>query len=269
MGGVRTAVGILVTVGLIAFTLTTSAIAPAAAVDRPSDAPRSVVAVGDSFLAGVGAGSYYVADSCRRSTRSATAEWARATSRPLVDLTCPGATAPQARVQLQSLPRNARVVVVSAGGNDIGFANLAGSCLLAGADTCRRAIAEARLRLPRLHDDMRSLVRSVRLTAPSARVVVLGYPRLLGSVRTCRTFLDADRVRRLDSLQRQLDRTLADAATITGARFLDWPRVVDRHSLCSASPWYALPGSRIDDLLHPTQPAHAALASRLLRAVPL
>lgn len=248
----------------IAF-LTTALVVSGAAVDHAtaSSRPATVTAIGDSYLAGIGAGDYTTSEGCRRSQRSAPALLARSVTSRLVDLTCPGGTILDSSRRAQAVPPSTDVVIIQAGGNDIGFAALAGACFLAGSSTCLSQVREGHRRLPDVRRGMLGLVRQVRLTAPTAEVIVLGYPRLLGPTAQCRSLLDPIRVRAVDRLQRTLDRVIRSAGQTAGATFLDWPRRVDRSSLCSVDPWYALAGSRLDDLLHPDERAHRALFRHL------
>jgi lysophospholipase L1-like esterase len=164
---------------------------------------------------------------------------------------------------MSALPPDADLVIAQAGGNDIGFATLAGACFLAGTSTCLTTVREGHRRIPEVRRGILGLVRQIRLTAPTAEVIVLGYPRLLGSPARCRSLLEADRVRAVDRLQRTLDRVIRSAARTGGATFTDWPRSIDRASLCSADPWYAMPGERLDDLLHPNERANRVLFRHL------
>lgn len=232
----------------------------------PSDiADRTIVAIGDSYLAGVGAGDYRTIDGCRRSVNSPAAKLAERTSAALVDLTCPGNTIPQALRTSSRIPATADLTLIQAGGNDIGFAVLAGACLLAGASTCQSAVDAAHRELPQVRRGTIDLVRQARLKAPASQVIVLGYPRLLAKPATCSALLDRTRVRDINRLQRTLDRVIKSATRTAGATFVDWPRSVDRASLCSSDPWYALPGDRIDDLLHPDSRATTALSRSLAK----
>lgn len=248
--------------------LTTALIVSGTAVDHVSanSRPATVTAIGDSYLAGIGAGDYTTSAGCRRSQRSAPALLARSVTAHLVDLTCPGGTIIDSSRRAPAMSPDTDVVIIQAGGNDIGFAALAGACFLAGSSTCLSQVREGHRRLPAVRRGMLGLVRQIRLTAPTADVIVLGYPRLLGSTEQCRSLLDPIRVRAVNRLQRTLDRVIRSAGRTGGATFLDWPRRVDRSSLCSVDPWYALAGSRLDDLLHPDERAHRALFRHLARA---
>lgn len=225
----------------------------------------TVAAIGDSYLAGIGAGAYTTTDGCRRSANSPAAHLARRIDARLVDLTCPGDTITSASRRASSLPPSLDLVVVQVGGNDLGFTRLAAACLIGSASLCDQVVSNAHRRLPGIRSGLLSLVRQIRLLTPTSDIMVLGYPRLLGSPERCDHLLDSTVVRSLERLQRILDGVIRSASGTAGADFTDWPRTVDRASLCSADPWYALPGDRIDDLLHPDSRATIAMGRQLTR----
>lgn len=232
-------------------------------------APARVVALGDSYIAGIGAGSYTVTDGCRRSSRSYAADAARRTKSRLTDLSCPGATVPDVRTQATRVPANAAAVVVQVGGNDLGFSRLAMSCLVPGQSTCVQDVTEAQTQLPALAAGLAEIIAEVRTRAPGARIALAGYPALLSSVAACSAsplgfLLDADEVSAVIDLQAQLDATIATTARAQGATFIDWPRAVDRHSACSPDSWIVTPLSGpVEDSLHPTAKANASMGRQV------
>lgn len=230
-------------------------------------APSGIAALGDSFIAGIGAGSSLVAEGCRRSRMSYPRLLADRWRIPLIDRSCPGATVLETAAQSRGLSGSARVVLLQVGGNDMGFVDVAGACFIASMATCRSAIASARSRLPAMRMRLAALARDLRARLPAATVVLLGYPRLLGEPLACTALLEPRRTRLVNGLQRSLDRHLRLAARGSGVVFVDWPRRVDRHSLCSDDPWFVTFGSatRLDDLLHPTAEATRAMAAHLAR----
>ena len=257
--GLFTALAVVVALG-VANPAHGDEVAPAA----PSFRPAPVVALGDSFMAGIGAGRYSVNDGCRRSDRSFANRFARKRGSTLIDLSCPGGTLSQVAQSISHIPRNSEVVLIQVGGNDIGFVNLAGSCLIASHATCQSAVRTARAQLPGFVTRLRAQIQRIRSAAPDADIVVLGYPRLIHSPLQCAHLLPQDRTQLMTAVQRDLDRALWRGTPST-ADFIDWPRSVDQRSLCAQHPWYALPGERIDDFLHPTARATSAMTRHLIK----
>lgn len=237
-------------------------------------APAPLAAIGDSYMAGIGAGDYVDDDGCRRSVRSYAADASRRIGEALADASCPGARIPQVLEQVTDIPVDATSVLVQVGGNDIGFGALAAACLVPFAPSCLPQIAQAQARLPEVAGGLLDVADAVRAQAPQAQVVLAGYPRLLASPRQCSrtlvgSLLEPGEITAINALQARLDATIRDAARTAGARYVDWPRSVDQHSLCSLDPWFVTVGTgNLGDALHPTAPAYSAMGreiSRLLR----
>ncbi len=241
----------------------------AQATDQYRDQPklRPIVAVGDSFLAGIGAGDYDEVNGCRRSRNSMPALLAQRNGAALVDLTCPGATTAHTDRSMAAIPQNSGLILIQVGGNDIGFLTIAGACFIASERACLEQVSRGQSQVPSIATDLRHQIATIKQRSRDADIVVLGYPRLLGNPRQCESLMTPARVASINALQRQLDRTLRAVAISSGARFVDWPRRIDRHSLCSTRPWYALPGTRIDDLLHPTPIAARVMARHVGKAL--
>ena len=242
----------------------------AAVVDETG--PRSTthfVALGDSYMAGIGAGDYWERDGCRRSANSYAALWAGQSAGTLTDLSCPGARVDDVAKRLPLVPPDADVLLVQVGGNDVGFAAVAGACVIGGTSSCVGAADRAREQARRLPARLTPLLRAARDKAPGARTLALGYPTLVGTPSACAasavgSFASAESVAALRRLQRALDAAVRLSARAAGVSYLDWPVAVNRHSLCSDDPWYVLPGTgRLDDLLHPTVDATQAMAAHL------
>ena len=240
---------------------TAAALGPAPAqAEQPN-----VVAIGDSYMAGVGAGDYSVIDGCRRSALSYAADATRRMARTLTDESCPGARIPEVLEQAARVRPDSATVLVQVGGNDAGFSSIAFACLAPFRTDCLDRVAESRAGLPAIGQGLRQIVDTASTQAPGARVVLAGYPRLLSGAGACMRsalggFLDEAEIRAILALQSELDATIAAAARGTDASYVDWPRVVDRHSLCSATPWFVTPLSGdAQDSLHPTAQAYAAM----------
>ena len=225
-------------------------------------------------MAGIGAGDYLDEDGCRRSDRSYAADASRRTGDGLVDASCPGARIPQVLEQSATIPVDRAWVLVQVGGNDIGFGEIAAACLVPWSSNCLSRIAEADARLPQVSQGLADIAASARERAPQARIIMAGYPRLLASPRQCSStlvgsLLEPREITAINALQARLDATIRDAASDADARFVDWPRSVDQHSLCSSRPWFVTVGTGdLGDALHPTREAYAAMGrdiSKVLR----
>ena len=139
------------------------------------------VALGDSYSSGVGAGSYDSASGdCKRSTRAYPALWKAANNPASFAFTaCSGArTGDVTAGQLGPLTSSTDLVSISIGGNDAGFADVMTTCVLQSEATCLSRIATARAYVDStLPGKLDSVYSAISAKAPSARVVVLGYPR--------------------------------------------------------------------------------------------
>jgi lysophospholipase L1-like esterase len=152
------------------------------------------VALGDSYSSGEGV--YELdkqpindgADRCHRATGSYV---------PLVAQTyrfgggtafyaCAGATTGQLfsgqyghRPQITRVGPSTSLVTLSIGGNDAGFTKVLTACIakLPWSSACVDQDAAVARRIEQLRTDMRKVLRELRVRAPNARIIVLGYPR--------------------------------------------------------------------------------------------
>ena len=249
----------------------TGALLVASATLGPAQASTPhVVAVGDSYISGVGAGGVDTADPCLRSARSFAAEAARRTGSGFTDRSCAGSRIGDVLQQAAFIPADATAVLVQVGGHDAGYASIALACLLPSDNSCLDAIRQSESALPSITSGLIDISAAIRRQAPEATVVLIGYPLLVSTPKACAAsqmagLINAKETNALKALQGKLDAAIAAAARTSGARFVDWPRSVDRHSLCSPDSWIWGPGSGAtpSDLLHPTAKAHAALGRSL------
>lgn len=249
----------------------------ARAAHPPAPAPGPIVAIGDSFTAGLGAGDYRIgANGCRQSQRSVARLLAIRSRRLLIDLSCPDArlaSAPPGPLhldhQIARVPSDAAFVVVGAGGNDLGFATVTGPCLIAGSSTCRTALEVAVMRLPQITRDLTRALLHVRRQAPRAHVIAVGYPALVRDTPMCTLWLGRERVRWILNAQDALESAIRTAAVRAGVRYADWPPTGRYRTLCDAEPWFVTgEATIIDEVLHPTYEAVRAMAQRLYARLP-
>lgn len=141
-------------------------------------APDAVVSLGDSYSSGLGSGNYY--NDCDNTPNA----WgnlifgAAVTDRTL--LACSGATIDTVRGQvaeLATLPSTGnRLITVTVGGNDAGFADELEYCFSWG---CTGRQAEIEARIDGLLEPLTALYRDIQAAAPDDRILVGGYPLLV------------------------------------------------------------------------------------------
>ncbi|MFE3636695.1 SGNH/GDSL hydrolase family protein [Streptomyces sp. NPDC059168] len=230
---------------------------PAATAAAPGIAATGYVALGDSYSAGVGAGSYLTAaPRCLRSSLSFPALWAAAHSPSSFSFTaCDGAkTTDVLKNQLGPLGPRTGLVTVTAGGRDAGFTTVMAACVLGGAGMCRSAVAKARAATNgALPGELDRLYSAIRGRAPAARVVVLGYPRLYRLHGSCSGGLPDTERSALNDASDHLNRVIAARAAAHGFTFVDVRKVFDGHEICSSEPWlHSVDWLDLGESYHPT-----------------
>lgn len=249
---------------LLASLALVAGIAPVAAA-APAAAPVDYVALGDSYAAGVGAPPDGRSGDCRRSDRSYPARWAAAHDpASFASVACSGATTGEVLVrQVRAVSRDTDLITLTVGGNDVGFAPVLSICSTAPRDEdCERAVRNgervARYALP---SGVVPIIAGARLQAsPTARVVVLGYPRLFEPGPDCATPLAPNAARRaaLNRAADTLNAVLRDAAGRWRAQFVDVTPAFAGHGVCSADPWINPPTNPQNPAgYHPTSRGYA------------
>lgn len=176
----------LVIAFLAAFSLTLT-VAPDAAAKPPKPAPaptQKYVALGDSFASGAGLTPYSDA-ACYRSATQAYPTLLAGTSWKLTFVACTGATTQS--VIDQQLPKapvlDAKVVTLTVGGNDVGFASVLSDCVdSAVTDGCSAAMkTQTATALDNLPGKLATTLTAVKTAYPNATIHLTGYPRMFGS----------------------------------------------------------------------------------------
>ncbi|MDP9443515.1 MAG: SGNH/GDSL hydrolase family protein, partial [Actinomycetota bacterium] len=216
------------------------------------------VALGDSFTAGPGIPRQVGPDGCGRSDRNYPSVLAeRLDVASFVDVSCSGAATTELRTgqrtagdrvppQLAALSGRTDLVTVGLGGNDFAiFGRIVTLCpVVALSDPdgapCRRffraggedALLES---VRRVRDRLTRGLRVVRARAPSAQVLVVGYPRIVPSRGTCPQVLPfaTGDYRYAELVERRLNAALRAAARATGARFVDTYGPSRGHDVCA------------------------------------
>lgn len=218
--------------------------------------PTGYTALGDSYSSGVGADSYIASSGdCDQSTKAYPYLWHTAhPSNAFTFAACSGATTSDVLSgQLGSLGSATGLVSVSAGGNDAGFSDVMTTCVLGSDSTCLSRIATARSYITStLPARLDSLYTAISTKAPSAHVVVLGYPRFYKTGTTCIGLSDTKRSA-INAAADQLDSLLATRAAAHGFSFGDVRTTFTGHEICSGSSWlHSVNWLDIGESYHPT-----------------
>ncbi|MEU3456445.1 SGNH/GDSL hydrolase family protein [Micromonospora sp. NPDC006766] len=231
-------------------TLSLAVPAQAAATDR-------YVALGDSYASGVGADSYTSeSGSCMRSNNAYPALY-NTNIKPASyrSVACSGATtADVINNQLSALSSTTTLVSVTIGGNDVGFSNIMTTCVLQGESQCIAAVQaaedKARSELP---GKLANVYNGIKGKAPSARVVVVGYPAFYQLGMVCVGLTEKSRAKINEGIN-LLDDITKTAATSAGFKFADVRSAFVGHQLCSyGEKWlHALNFLNLTISYHPT-----------------
>jgi lysophospholipase L1-like esterase len=235
-------------------------------------APRTLVAVGDSFASGVGSFVYFNdGTDCLRSPFSYPSQLAAATRLPLTLLACSGATTADVRLkQVPLIPQGADLVTVTVGGNNIGYRPVLTTCALPGfLGNCDAAVAAALQALGSLPALLTEVYKAVQAKAPGARVVVTGYPLLFNERTDCNpfTFFTTDEMTQLNDATYRLNTAIQSAAKTAGVAFVDVAPVFTGHAVCDRLPWINGLVVPIVNSYHPNVIGYSAYAVQVAPAL--
>ena len=225
------------------------------AADAPADT-FEYVAVGDSFTA---SGLPQAEWPCKRSSQNYPQLVAKAHSDwDVVDISCGGASSDDMlasqevrdsvqRPQFEALDEDTDLVTVSLGGNDFGvYWGFLYRCVqLAAApdpnDAPCRTANDGRIerRMDDIRDNLAEVLEEAAKRAPEARVLFVGYPRLLPDEGSCPGRVpvakgDVDYVREMHRLLVQAQK---GAVSDAGAEYVDLYTPSKGHDICSDKPW--------------------------------
>jgi lysophospholipase L1-like esterase len=248
---VRVGVAVVAALGLVLL------VTPAASAALPA-----YTALGDSFSSGVGTRSYYNdGTNCQRSSYAFPVLDAQRLGAALTFAACSGAkVADVLNNQLGSLSSGTRYVTVSVGGNDAGFSDVITQCALPWPYTCWSQINNAKSFIQNtLPGRLDNLYNAMRARATTARIVVVGYPRLFNG-QECNL---GSRIS--SSEQAELNATADLLRTVTSARAAAHgfgyanaiPPFVG-HAICDSVEWINGLSSPISESYHPNRSGHAS-----------
>ena len=165
------------------------AAAPAAQAATPRAV--NVVAIGDSYASGVGAGNYEpgTEGQCWRSANSAASQFVAklrtgGVQVNFANVACSGAAIADLAqpfrgepAQLDALNATTDVVTLTIGANDISFPSYGGLCIV---DDCSGNATAAELaQVPALQSSLTTLLGTIAYKSPHAQIVLAGYGRQL------------------------------------------------------------------------------------------
>ncbi|MGH3311070.1 MAG: SGNH/GDSL hydrolase family protein [Streptomyces sp.] len=222
------------------------------------------VALGDSYTVAMGTNTYDNPDDpCRRGPTAYPRLWAAANPNVgFVEASCSGATtADIMNTQVGQLTADTSLVTVQVGGNDVGFVDVLKNCILtaddadclAGVDAAKAAATST------LSPALAQTYAKVRAAAPSAKVIVVGYPRLYTIGGDCGILGLSDTERTaLNSAADTLADIMAARSQEAGFTFLDARPVFDPHTICSGgSEWVtSLEWDKLNESYHPNVAGH-------------
>jgi lysophospholipase L1-like esterase len=182
------------------------------------------VALGDSYSSGTGTRTFYE-PTCQRSVYAYPYLLHEAhTSWTFVDAACSGATTSTLlSSQVSSVTSDTNWVTYTIGGNDAGFSHVITECALPSwASNCTGAINEAQSIIKNtLPGRLDSVNSAIKTRAPSAKVVVLDYPKLFnGEDCNALTFFSSSEESRLNETAELMKSVISAAATRAGANFV-------------------------------------------------
>ncbi len=251
-------------VGLLVFAAVT--LAPAASAAAQSQ----YVALGDSYSSGVGTRVFYEeAGECDRSPDAYGPKIAAAKGYALNFEACSGAKTPEVNEkQLGKLSSTTSLVTITIGGNDAGFSNVILNCALY-YFTCGEAISEAnefiKNKLPGL---LETTYKDIRAKATTAKVVVLGYPKLFTKEgKTCNVnFLTSGNEKKMNESAELLDGVIKARAEALKFTFVNPTSAFESHEVCSSSEWLNGQSDPLSESYHPNVAGQAEFTT-LIEAV--
>ena len=236
------------------------------------------VALGDSYSSGTGTRTYYDG-TCQRSVyaypyllHNAHPSWT------FVQAACSGAkTGDLINTQAASMTSDTYWVSYTIGGNDAGFSSVITTCAYPSwASDCNGAIDKAQAYITNTLPGRLDLVNNtIKSRSPSARVIVLDYPRLFnGEDCNAGTWFSPSEETRLNQTADMIRSVEQAAATRAGANFLfrDVIPPFIGHAVCdggsgSSTEWINGLSNPVGESYHPKITGHANGYYPVLHAV--
>jgi hypothetical protein len=140
--------------------------------------------------------------------------------------------------QIGAVTANTELVMISIGGNDVGFVDVMTDCNLGSDSACVARNDEARTfarNLPGLLDGVYSQIRN---RAPNAPVIVMGYPRICELNGACNAGLSKTKRAAINGSSDVLAEVISGRAGAAGFRFVDGHSAFGGHEICADTDWW-------------------------------
>jgi lysophospholipase L1-like esterase len=244
-------------------TPTSQDLAWSAAAFIPVSGPSwDYTAMGDSYSSGEGNPPYDPGnDGCDRSNAAFGRQFAASTpsigSDGIQHIACSGATIANLTTtgqngeqpQISQMYSGSKLVTVTIGGNDIGFAGVLTNCLLNPLTTCESSYNSANssnlyTTIDDLKPELVDAYKAMQAAAPEAKIVAVTYPLLFQPGTACLGLTVPD-VNFLNNVGEYLDNAIISASQTAGINVMDERYAFLGHQLCSSSddPWVYSPPS--------------------------
>lgn len=237
-------------------------------VSRPDDGPRptpqsspEIIALGDSYISGEGAREFEAgtnnvgSNQCRRAPTSYPYLVAKTLGKSVVSLACSGATvrdilAPDPPVSrdgqygdtpadivgsekqmevFNSYPEPG-IVLLSIGGNDIGFSQIVRACIAPGS--CLGRTEEYFHRIDKVQQSLRITYDTIHAAAPDSEIYVVTYPMPLATDQCPKALLSFEEFGFVDEFVRRFDDVITSMASLAGMHVVDIEDAFDGHRIC-------------------------------------
>lgn len=254
--------------------------------------PANYIALGDSIASGAGAGNYFeqrpgVPESCTSSrnaypwlvTSNSTAKLSMQTyacaGEMAADVLGSGSTTTGETPQLRRIGAQTRIVTLTLGGNDYGFAQIVENCELPHTEsTCLSQEDGLKAKAKNLQQTiLRPLYELIRRTAPHAKLLVVGYPDFSPLDKdvsfSCPILgFGLNKIHFLRRVFKALNDAIQAATKgLDEVEFVDTWSSFDGHRLCSSDPWAHEVTIPLSGSFHPNAKGQAALANEVVKHI--
>jgi lysophospholipase L1-like esterase len=233
------------------------------------------VALGSSYAAGPGIPTQS-GGVCTRSSHNYANLVAAKLKLSLVDVSCSGATTANVLTtsqdtnspQIHAVTSDTSLVTFTVGGNDIGYTATSFSCGMGGT-ACTSHPAQLASSLATLKTSLTTMVSTIRSKAPSAKIVLVTYPRLVPPTACPALNFSQEGDQVVGSMGQGLEQVFVEVAKTTHVLLADPYVIGQTHGPCAPpdASWIAGHTVTVGFPYHPTPLGHEEMAALTERAL--